>query len=331
MVEYPKLFIGPMTKNVVDTIIEFCEVEGENIGLIPSRRQVEYDGGYVNNWTTEDFAEYVKQKSPLVLQRDHGGMAQGNGPARTSFMQDASSGFDLIHIDPWKMFKDVETAAAETVANMRFIHYINPNCRFEVGTEEAIRKYQTDELEQFLDILADTDPMLFGKIIFVVIQSGTGIQGTQNIGTFDEQRCADMIALCNRYSVLSKEHNGDYLTSEGISKRFSLGLSALNVAPEFGVLETKCILDAIETEEQFEELFDLCHESKRWQKWLPKDFELTNESKRDIVMVSGHYVFSDDRFVKLKRQLRDVDSKIQNTIYHRLKELTCAIKSSLLI
>ncbi len=31
MIEYPKLFIGPMTKNVVDTIIKFCENEGENI------------------------------------------------------------------------------------------------------------------------------------------------------------------------------------------------------------------------------------------------------------------------------------------------------------
>ena len=31
MIEYPKLFIGPMTKNVVDTILEFCEKEEENI------------------------------------------------------------------------------------------------------------------------------------------------------------------------------------------------------------------------------------------------------------------------------------------------------------
>ena len=78
MIEYPKLFIGPMTKNVVDTIIEFCEKEEENIGLIPSRRQIECDGGYFNNWTTEKFAAYIKEKSPLILQRDHGGMWQGN-------------------------------------------------------------------------------------------------------------------------------------------------------------------------------------------------------------------------------------------------------------
>ena len=58
----PKFFIGPMSKNVVDAIIEFCEETNNIIGLIPSRRQVEYNGGYVNNWTTKTFTEYVKVK-----------------------------------------------------------------------------------------------------------------------------------------------------------------------------------------------------------------------------------------------------------------------------
>ena len=35
-----------MSKNVVDSIIEF----GGELGFIPSRRQVDYNGGYVNNW-----------------------------------------------------------------------------------------------------------------------------------------------------------------------------------------------------------------------------------------------------------------------------------------
>ena len=56
----PKIFIGPMTKNVVDAIITFCNKTGHNIGLIPSRRQIEWNGGYVNNWTTNTFTQYVK-------------------------------------------------------------------------------------------------------------------------------------------------------------------------------------------------------------------------------------------------------------------------------
>ena len=64
---YPKYYIGPMTKNVVDAIIEFCDETNNNIGLIPSRRQVEFDGGYVNNWKTKDFTEYVNGK--LLIKR----------------------------------------------------------------------------------------------------------------------------------------------------------------------------------------------------------------------------------------------------------------------
>ena len=38
-----------MSKNIVDAINEFCKETNNKIGLIPSRRQVEWDGGYVNN------------------------------------------------------------------------------------------------------------------------------------------------------------------------------------------------------------------------------------------------------------------------------------------
>ena len=56
-----KYFIGPMSKNVVDAIIEF---DGD-FGFIPSRRQVDYNGGYVNGWTTGEFATYVNVRVPI--------------------------------------------------------------------------------------------------------------------------------------------------------------------------------------------------------------------------------------------------------------------------
>ena len=46
-----RFFIGPMSKNVVDAVINF----NSDIGLIPSRRQVDYGGGYVRyfiSWAT---------------------------------------------------------------------------------------------------------------------------------------------------------------------------------------------------------------------------------------------------------------------------------------
>ena len=48
---FPKYYIGPMSKNVVDCVIDHSK---QNlIGLIPSRRQVDWCGGYVNRWNTE--------------------------------------------------------------------------------------------------------------------------------------------------------------------------------------------------------------------------------------------------------------------------------------
>ena len=56
-----KYFIGPMSKNVVDTVLLFINTYGHDIVFIPSRRQIEYTGGYVNNWSTKDFYDYINK------------------------------------------------------------------------------------------------------------------------------------------------------------------------------------------------------------------------------------------------------------------------------
>ena len=38
----PTLFIGPMSKEIVDSVIDYVETNSVSIGLIPSRRQVDY-------------------------------------------------------------------------------------------------------------------------------------------------------------------------------------------------------------------------------------------------------------------------------------------------
>ena len=98
---YPKYFIGPMTKNVVDATIEFVENTGNKIAFIPSRRQIEFNGGYVNLWNNKNFVEYVKTKTELItIQRDHSGPGQGytDDDGYNSLAEDAKY-FDLIHIN----------------------------------------------------------------------------------------------------------------------------------------------------------------------------------------------------------------------------------------
>ena len=85
-----------MSKNIVDSI---CEIDSTKFGFAVTRRQVDYDNGYVNKWNTKNFYEYVKSKnSKIVLERDHGGPLQGtrvdNG--LDSYKDDLNY-FDIIH------------------------------------------------------------------------------------------------------------------------------------------------------------------------------------------------------------------------------------------
>ena len=89
-----------MSKNVVDVIIEVTEETGNKIGFIPSRRQVEYNGGYVNNWTTEEFSKYVNGRVLIEETRDFGqGYVEDDGVG--SFQADPEY-LDIIHIDHGK-------------------------------------------------------------------------------------------------------------------------------------------------------------------------------------------------------------------------------------
>ena len=101
-----RYFIGPMSKNVVDAVLEFNYEFGDIFGLLPSRRQVEYNGGYVNDWNTEEFHSYVRYASfdmTTLIERDHSGAGQGYeyDDGYESLKEDCKF-VDLIHIDPWK-------------------------------------------------------------------------------------------------------------------------------------------------------------------------------------------------------------------------------------
>jgi len=310
------IYIGPMSKNIVDSIIEYCNDNNTYIGLIPSRRQVEYNGGYVNNWTTKEFASYVQSKTSKVkIQRDHGGRLQGNGSADflKSYEEDALSNFDLIHIDPWKKFVDIEEMIEETAKNIEFCYSVNPECYYEVGTEEAIHGYTTNELDYFLSGLKDRLGLLWKKIKFAVIQSGTRIIGTENTGIFDAKKCKKMIDVCRYHDIMSKEHNGDYLSLQGVKTRFDLGLDGINIAPQFGVSETKIIVEELKKNKQGELLnnfFDLCYHSNKWKKWLKRDIQINKNTKDLILAVSGHYVFADPNFISIKQNIDNIDEKI---------------------
>ena len=317
-----KYFLGPMSKNIVDSVMEFQKENEIEIGLIPSRRQVEHDGGYVNNWTTEQFAKYTEG---CFITRDHAGPGQGllDDDGFASLKVDCRL-LDMIHIDPWKKYPSFDEGLEWTANMIKYCHGINSALLFEVGTEESIRRFEADELDALLRGLeARLTAPEFKRILYCVIQSGTSLRGNLNTGVYDKDRLTNMVSVAKRFGMLSKEHNGDYLPAELIKEKFSLGLDSINIAPELGQLETSVYLDLVKKERPDLLFFywHICYNSGKWKKWVDDSFNPWGQ-KEELINICGHYVLSDVNFLNnIKSNFEDVDDLVKDKIKNKLKEL----------
>lgn len=318
---FPKYYIGPMSKNVVDCAIKHSQKHP--IGLIPSRRQVDYCGGYVNKWDTGSFSNYLKKKK-VLLCRDHGGPNQGLeiDDGIESFQDDCQY-LDLIHIDPFKGSSSIYEAAEKTISYIKFCFSKNPNIFYEVGTEEAIFKYEPEHLSWFLTylkiFLSDEE---FTQIKYAVVQSGTrlNLSTRTNVGNFNNRRLLNFIEVVKDFGLMSKEHNGDYLIdSFDVETRYASGLDAINIAPEFGQIESEFYLEQCMGSSLFDVLYEICYTSGKWKKWIS---DVSRTSKEQIIITCCHYVLSDNEFLeKIKVHFPNADKKIQKRITSQLKLL----------
>jgi len=321
-------FIGPMTKNVVDAIVDYVKINNKNITLIPSRRQIDYDSGYVNNWTTETFSKYIRSKTLSIrIERDHGGPGQGQDmdDGIESFTSDAKN-FDIIHIDPWKSFQTYKDGLQKTIDLINYCYSINNNLFFEVGTEEAIRPFEVSEIESLiLDLKKNLNADVYSRIKYVVIQCGTRLQNSENIGDFSCDKLRDMISIVKNYGLIPKEHNGDWVSQATLLSKKECGLECINIAPEFGEIETKVIYKyCSENEEWSEKLFNICLNSGKWKKWVDGNFD-PFANKKKLIYICGHYVLSYPEFLELKDKILEkyplLDNEIKDSVMQRLNEL----------
>ena len=321
-------FIGPMSKNVIDVVLEFSKNNNIDIVFIPSRRQIDYNGGYVNNWNTQQFVEYVKKNSTKTLiERDHAGPGQGTleDDGYDSLSEDSKL-FDIIHIDPWKKYPNFNDGLKWTVDMIEFCYTINPNLEYEIATEESIRKFEVNELETLiLELQKQLAPEKYQQIKYLVIQCGTKLSEKSNIGLFDVQKLSDMLQLASKYNLIAKEHNGDWVSDNIVDAKYACGLKCINIAPEFGEIETEVLLRNFKQFGLFEEFYRICYESKKWVKWVNSSF-IPEANKEQLVLISGHYTFSYAEFIKIKDRLIyeyniEIDDIIRKAIYNRLQNL----------
>lgn len=334
---------GPMSKNCIDAAIELSnELRIPQI-LIASRRQIdssEFGGGYVENFDTHSFANYVRSKKSdnIFIARDHGGpwqsLVEQNSnlnvgdsmkSAKKSFETDILSGFDFIHIDPSIPIQNENLTIEQILSRLfelygyiyEFAKQNNRNIEFELGTEE--QNGYAQDLEKFEYFLNEVQKFCIKnkvtKPTFVVAQTGTKVMEMQNIGIFgsnlNESKKISLnillktLEICNKFDVLLKEHNTDYLSDEALALRPIIGIHASNVAPEFGVIETKALLYILKMfgyDEEFNFFIQTALSSNKWKKWMLKNSKATDIDK---AIICGHYIFAN----KSIKNMRDKVSR----------------------
>ena len=258
------------------------------------------------------------------MARDHGGPWQNDSEfkdklpfteamkrAKKSFESDIDADFKIIHIDP--SVDPHKKLSSNEILNR--VYELYEHCWlyakrrgkkifFEIGTEEQSGSTNTfEEVEYTISELTKfCINQKLPKPKFIVLQTGTKVLETRNVGSFDsplrikneiasEILIPYMINICHKYNIILKQHNTDYLSDDFLSWMPKLGIGAANVAPEFGVVETTALLkitkkySLISYREQF---IEKSYNSHKWKKWMIPN---SSASDFDKAIIAGHYVF----------------------------------------
>jgi tagatose-1,6-bisphosphate aldolase non-catalytic subunit AgaZ/GatZ len=335
------LGVGPMSKNCVDVAIEIANERRTFLILIASRRQIDaasFGGGYVNNWTTPQFAEYVRRRDRggfVLLARDHGGPWQHDSElsrdldrkaamslAMDSFEADIDAGFDILHIDPNRNPVGSRPADLDefTERTKELLYSCKHAARrrgrevsIEIGTDEGdIGLAEPWQIESMVEeVVAFCRDESFHRPAFLVVQTGTKVMEMRNVGWLDDQirTCGEvpadaalhsLMTVCRRHGFLVKEHNADYLSDVTLRWHPRSGMHSANVAPEFGVAETHALLGLLRQLRlpQLEERFLTIAFESR--KWEKWMLNDSTASDRDRAVIAGHYVFSTPEFAEVR-------------------------------
>ena len=360
------LGVGPMSLNCINATIELANDNNVPLMMIASRRQIDCDslgGGYVNNWSTENISRYINQNdnfSNIVMSRDHGGPYQNNREieerynteeamksAKISFEVDIKNNFQIIHIDP-SIDPNNELSTEIIIERLKELYDFcietaeknNKTIEIEIGTEEQSGGMNSiEELDYSLNEISKfCKKNNFKKPLFIVVQTGTKVIETKNIGIFrdfsdefERSQVPSLLKLCEKYGIYIKQHNTDYLESEFLNKHPKFGIHAANIAPEYGVAETRKIFELIENKglpKIKDEMIELFVSSNKWQKWVMNKEKIDDYQK---ALICGHYLFSSNKFLDIKNKLchelkcnlKEIDLELKNavkqSIYRHMK------------
>lgn len=321
-----KLGVGPMSPEVVEAIFRVSEYKRKELMIIASKNQIDYAGGYVNNWTTPEFMNFIKKmretypNSNVKICRDHCGPGfNGNfdlSDTYATIKSDIENGFDLIHIDFCNFKGTKEEQFEESKKAIEYCLSLQPSIRIEVGTDEnagtTFGAMNLQEIEKEIDFFTG-----FCTPEFYVVQTGTLVKEINQVGNFNKEFIERIQNILKNRGVKLKEHNADYLSKDQIDSRNGI-VDAMNIAPQLGVIQTmvtlqKCLSYGVDFKEFIEEVYA----GGRWKKWMHDNSE---KNKMLCVAIAGHYHFASDSYKKIIEALSSRED-MKETIINEIMEV----------
>ncbi|MBS3087444.1 class II D-tagatose-bisphosphate aldolase, non-catalytic subunit [Candidatus Pacearchaeota archaeon] len=322
------LGVGPMSIEIIEAIFYASEESKRQLMIIASKNQIDYNGGYVEGWTTREFMNFIesmKLKYPLanvLICRDHCGPGF-NGifeldDTYATIKEDISCGFDLIHIDFCNFAGTQEEKLLESKKAIEYCLKLNSKIKLEIGTDvNSGTNLKEEDLRRI-----DSEARFFSSFCspeFYVVQTGSLIKEINQVGFFNEEFVEKVVRILKKYNLKLKEHNADYLSKKEIAKRVGL-VDALNIAPQLGVVQTmititKCLEYGIDFEDFLEEI----QNGEKWRKWLQDN---TENNKFLCGVIAGHYHFSSESYKNILKRLgacEDIHMSIIKAIKETIK------------
>ena len=306
MKDLGKLGVGPMSEEIVEAVFLYSQKSGLPLMLISTQNQIDHDGGYVNNWTTREYINYIgklKVKYPnakVFVCRDHLGPGFKNYDMKDVYKtidSDIKNNFDLIHIDFCHYKGERSELLEESKKAMKHIHSKKPEMLIEVGTDENAGAFLEDvgAIEKDMEFFS-----LIAPLQFFVVQTGSLAKEQNQAGSFNAEFIAKVKEKAAKFNIGLKEHNGDYIEKSEIGKRKGL-IDAMNVAPQFGVLQTMLSLQKCHTYGiDFTDFLHDAYNSRKWEKWLLKN---NADNKFLCSVLAGHYVFAGEAYKKIYKKI----------------------------
>jgi hypothetical protein len=261
-----KLCVGAVSRRIVE--------EAAALGvhqIVASNAQVNVNGGYTG-MTPKDLVDIVRAyDGNTEVVRDHGGPQRGEVPTQTDAVaHDVKAGFDGYHIDVCMMPR-----AEQVRTLLGQLAWLNDKqWSLEIGGEHDDQSWN-DILYQ----VAIDNPTI--NVVYAVVSTGTHAWADKNYGTLRTiEDITQTVENLHAHGIRAKAHNFDHIPQR--VERYGEILDAYNIAPEFGMVETRAILTALPYR-QVHNLLVYAYETKLWSRWF-KDNEGTWQERAECAL-----------------------------------------------